>query len=64
MLPAELVHPKGYARVNFALEAHSRLATLAGRLGIDLWSFRAEQHNSILVRFSPLSNACVSTSGI
>lgn len=50
MLPAELIRPKSYAYVNFQLGAFARLAVQVEALGIDLWRFRAEEGNSILVR--------------
>lgn len=50
MLPAELVRPKSYAYVNFQLGALARLAVQAEALGEDLWRFRADEKNSILVR--------------
>lgn len=49
MLPNELVRPKSYAYHNFELEAYVRLALQAEQLNVDLWTFRAEEYNSILV---------------
>lgn len=50
MLPSELIRPKSYAYVNFQLGAFARLAIQSQELGVDLWRYRAEEKNSILVR--------------
>jgi Alginate lyase len=50
LMPAELVRPKSYAYHSFTLEIYARLALHAGKLGVDLWRFNAEEGNSILVR--------------
>jgi hypothetical protein len=52
MLPTEVIRPKSYAYVDFTLEGLVRLAMQAERLGIDLWNFNSEAHNSILVRLT------------
>lgn len=51
MLPSELIRPKSYAYVNFQLGSFARLAVQAQDLGVDLWRYRSEEKNSILVRF-------------
>jgi hypothetical protein len=59
MLPIEILRKKGYAQVDFTLEAFARLALQGSLLGIDLWNFRAEEKNSILVCHPDLALAFV-----
>lgn len=49
MLPAELIRPKSFAYVNFQLGAFARLAIQSEALGVDLWRYRSEEKNSIMV---------------
>jgi hypothetical protein len=54
ILPNEMVRPTSVFYTNFVAEGLVRLAALADLEGADLWRFREQEGNSVLVRALPL----------
>lgn len=50
VMPTEMVRPKSYSYHGFTLQGYLELASLADKVGINLWDIGADSGNSMLVR--------------